>query len=644
MMIGDTEIPVDLSEANPNNIEFDNLYIDMNGIIHPCAHPEDREPPKTEAEMYLNVMKYVDRLFAAVRPRRLLFLAIDGVAPRAKMNQQRSRRFRAAQEAKEREEMMQEVISEMQSLGLDIPPSKGPEWDSNVITPGTGFMDKLSIYLWFYVIDKMNRDPYWRTIKVIISDASVPGEGEHKIMKFIRSQRCHPHYDPNQRHVLHGLDADLIMLALATHEVHFTILREEIIFNKHKKEKSLDQARLELEQQNVVVTPEDEWIYNKRLQCLHIDILREYLHYEFIALQDQLPFPYDLERLIDDFVFLCFFVGNDFLPHLPSLDIRDGAIDFLMLVYKEMLPSLGGYITSPGGEVNLTQVDVLLARVGEIEDEVFKIKKIAEDVEAEKRSRSQQGTRLSGPAWKREKEQGKALLHHAAKTQRVEAVRVAAPFPVAPTTSTPSINDMKAQLSETLRRKRENADNNANASAAQMLRQQFMKKTDTTIASSDSGSPEIVAESSVALASEVTETIPQTADRSASADAVVMEEVQTTEDTTLDEAPSEHEDVTGQKRPIDAVDEPNVDSTPDDEEDDLDSDTESTASTVEKDVINTVKTTVKEKLQGEDLERAVGQLTSRIKNKKQEKIEANKETIKDEIKFYEDGWKDRYCV
>ncbi|KAI9074439.1 hypothetical protein K1719_043633 [Acacia pycnantha] len=347
----------DPAETSDDVQVFDNLYLDLNGVIHPCFHPhDDNSTPTTFEEVFLNVFDGIDRLFNIVRPRKLLYLAIDGVAPRAKMNQQRSRRFRSAKDAETREREEDRLRRKFEMEGKQVlPKTKSDVSDSNVITPGTEFMHKLSRALQDYIFEKITHNPSWRNIVVILSDASVSGEGEHKIMSFIRRQRTLKDYDPNTRHCLYGLDADLIMLALATHEPHFSILREDVLTQE--------------QQPKGAAIP---------FEFLDIGLLREYLEHDLNIQDAPKDINIEFERIIDDFIFICFFAGNDFLPHLPSLELHEDAADLLMTVYKKEFKNIGGYLVDmskvndgKAAFVKLSRVEKYVLMVGTYEEKIF---------------------------------------------------------------------------------------------------------------------------------------------------------------------------------------------------------------------------------------------------------------------------------
>lgn len=206
-------------------------------------------------------------------------------------------------------------------------------------------------------------------------------------------------------------DADLIMLSLATHEPHFKVLREDVFWNTDnnagcricgqpghiaaectgvpKKKQGV------YDEKGQVVPRPYVWFYTNRL--------REALSFELRVATHN--FPFDPERAIDDWVFLCFFVGNDFLPHLPSLEIREGAIDVLIDIYKRLLPTMDGYLTENGNvrsrlaqpcrprtlapehsqaaacvggfmvaahQVNLSRVAMIMEELGRREEDIFR--------------------------------------------------------------------------------------------------------------------------------------------------------------------------------------------------------------------------------------------------------------------------------
>ncbi|KAI9041744.1 chromatin-binding exonuclease XRN1 [Aspergillus affinis] len=326
--------------------EFDNLYLDMNGIIHNCTHKDSDSPTfrMTEDKMFIAIFNYIEHLYGKIKPKKLFFMAVDGVAPRAKMNQQRARRFRTALDA---EVAKDKAISQ----GIEMP--KEDPFDSNCITPGTEFMAKLTEQLKYFISKKISEDKDWQGVEIVLSGHETPGEGEHKIMEYIRHAKAQPGYDPNVRHCLYGLDADLIMLGLLSHDPHFCLLREEVTFGRQVQKKSK-----ELEHQNFFL--------------LHLSMVREYLELEFQELEKEgaLAFPFDMERVIDDFILMAFFVGNDFLPNLPNLHINEGALALMFKMYKEILPKMGGYINE-GGVINMERLGLLLDGLSDVEFRFF---------------------------------------------------------------------------------------------------------------------------------------------------------------------------------------------------------------------------------------------------------------------------------
>lgn len=329
-----------------------------------------------------------------------MFLAVDGVAPRAKMNQQRSRRFRSAKEA-------ERAMSEAIARGDEIP--SGVPFDSNCITPGTDFMFNLSDRFRHWIDSKMKTDPAWQKgCTVVFSGSEVPGEGEHKIMDFIRKWKRSERYDPQVWHCMYGLDADLMMLGLVAHTPHFTLIREKMKFAKSRRRvpemtgtdrdadefELLEIARLRemlsLEFQRQVNDPLDNH-FDRRSRKPPSKFERKAILATFPSRRASStgdgpnskrrgpPFQVDRRRVVDDFVFMCMLVGNDFLPHLAHLDIGEGAINIMFRIYKEMLPGWGGYLTNRH-QLHPDRLESFLQRVAQSEPQYFEHRAFVDNV------------------------------------------------------------------------------------------------------------------------------------------------------------------------------------------------------------------------------------------------------------------------
>lgn len=159
------------------------------------------------------------------------------------------------------------------------------------------------------------------------------------------------------------------MLGLATHDPYFYIIRERLETQDPRATAQKDDDVVLGAESELPVVSKNSSNFIIHFTFVKLFVVREYLH---SVMQDvALPFAYNLENVIDDFVLMCFLVGNDFLPHLPGLDIRMGGIDMLIAFYKKTLPKLKGYLTNEC-EVNLANLEVFFRDLSRCEYDLLR--------------------------------------------------------------------------------------------------------------------------------------------------------------------------------------------------------------------------------------------------------------------------------
>ena len=291
-----------LQKINAQTHKFQNLYLDSNSIIYDSIREIDKagQMKPTPSDNFKNISATVcgkiQQYINEIRPSNTVYIAFDGVAPLAKMKQQKTRRYRSVY---------------MEKNGI-VPKSI---FNSCLITPGTDFMRFLSKYV---------NTHFAKDTKVIVSASDEPGEGEHKLFQFIRKN---PEKHFGQNTVIYGLDADLLMLSIFNNDkTNLFVYREAPEFAKSLNADLENGASYILDINQLCISILSE------MNCKYADLARIY-----------------------DYAFLCFMLGNDFLPHFPAINIRTRGIYSILDAYSETVGSLQNTYIIMNGEIQWSQ-------------------------------------------------------------------------------------------------------------------------------------------------------------------------------------------------------------------------------------------------------------------------------------------------
>ena len=275
-------IPGLIHKVLPKSSTIRGLWIDFNCVIYHCirrpgtpAYPGEEGRLAWEDTLLQIVCRYIETLVNECKPQNIVYMGVDGVVPMAKVRQQRKRRCKSAWLHKK------EV-----SLGKP----DGERWDTNAITPGTAFMERLSVALKRLAAAKSKETG----VKWIVSGAEEPGEGEQKLFHAMQNEAC----AKSGEHVIYGLDADLIVMSL--YQV-YQQGRKLWLFREHTEFGG-----------KIAYTNDQKEVY----RYLHIETLGKVIAK---GVSENARGSFCL-----DYCAAMMLLGNDFLPHGLWFTIREG--------------------------------------------------------------------------------------------------------------------------------------------------------------------------------------------------------------------------------------------------------------------------------------------------------------------------------
>lgn len=324
-----------------SDVHVDYFFIDFNSLIYNTWYIVNKEINNQNEDVIhsklidFTIQKTCHMVNNIVKPKKYVYISMDGTAPRAKMIQQRSRRYKSVQ----LKNILKQKLYELENK-IEI------DWDpSPNISPGTIFMSKLSHQIKLAMKNRLFN------CKVYLSDSSIPGEGEHKFLNRLR-QLYNQENSKDDSVVIYSPDGDMISLSMMTHKNNIKIMR--IPDKKSPYE--------------LIYCNDFEFIY-----C-NLDLLRN----DFFSELTQTYQSFDEFRILNDYNFLVFMVGNDFVPSMPFLKIRSGGLEILIQIYKCIRPIIKDYlifydpITHPSPQINLEFFKLLLFKLSEIESKEMK--------------------------------------------------------------------------------------------------------------------------------------------------------------------------------------------------------------------------------------------------------------------------------